>query len=87
MKKKANIYDSDDAQRSKRLSFTPEERAAYAQQKAEVLGQKLEQAEKKIPKKKKVRLQKEFDPQKSRMKHPATHALWKRQSWMVRLQS
>lgn len=69
MKKKANIYDSDDAQRSKRLSFTPEERAAYAQQKAEVLGQKLEQAEKKIPKKKKVRLQKEFDPQKSRMKH------------------
>lgn len=69
MKKKANIYDSDDAKRSKRLSFTPEERAAYAQQKAEVLGQKLEQAEKKIPKKKKVRLQKEFDPQKSRMKH------------------
>lgn len=36
MKKKANIYDSDDAQRSKRLSFTPEERAAYAQQKAGV---------------------------------------------------
>lgn len=69
MKKKTNIYDSDDADRSKRLSFTPEERAARAQQKAEILGQKLERAEKKIPKKKKVRLQKELDPEKSRMKH------------------
>lgn len=69
MRKKTNIYDSDDADRSKRLSFTPEERAARAQQKAEVLGQKLERAEKKIPKKKKIRLQKELDPQKSRMKH------------------
>ena len=46
MKKKTNIYDSDDADRSKRLSFTPEERAARAQQKAEILGQKLERAEK-----------------------------------------
>ena len=69
MRKKTNIYDSDDADRSKRLSFTPEERAARAQQKAEVLGQKLERAEKQIPKKKKIRLQKELDPQKSRMKH------------------
>lgn len=69
MRKKTNIYDSDDADRSKRLSFTPEERAARVQQKAEVLGQKLERAEKKIPKKKKIRLQKELDPQKSRMKH------------------
>ena len=69
MRKKTNIYDSDDADRSKRLSFTPEERAARAQQKAEVLGQKLERAEKNIPKKKKIRLQKELDPQKSRMKH------------------
>ena len=69
MRKKTNIYDSDDADRSKRLSFTPEERAARAQQKAEVLGQKLERAEKKIPKKKKIRLQKELDPEKSRMKH------------------
>ena len=69
MRKKTNIYDSDDADRSKRLSFTPEERAARAQQKAEVLGQKLERAEKQIPKKKKVRLQKELDPEKSRMKH------------------
>ena len=69
MRKKTNIYDSDDADRSKRLSFTPEERAARAQQKAEVLGQKLERAEKQIPKKKKIRLQKELDPEKSRMKH------------------
>ena len=69
MRKKTNIYDSDDADRSKRLSFTPEERAAHAQQKAEVLGQKLERAEKQIPKKKKIRLQKELDPEKSRMKH------------------
>ena len=69
MRKKTNIYDSDDADRSKRLSFTPEERAARAQQKAEVLGQKLERAEKQSPKKKKIRLQKELDPEKSRMKH------------------
>lgn len=69
MRKKTNIYDSDDADRSKRLSFTPEERAARAQQKAEVLGQKLERAEKQIPKKKKIRLQKELDPEKSRMKY------------------
>lgn len=69
MRKKTNIYDSDDADRSKRLSFTPEERAARAQQKAEVLGQKLERAEKQIPKKKKIRLQKELAPEKSRMKH------------------
>ena len=69
MRKKTNIYDSDDADRSKRVSFTPEERAARAQQKAEVLGQKLERAEKQIPKKKKIRLQKELDPEKSRMKH------------------
>lgn len=69
MRKKTNIYDSDDADRSKRLSFTPEERAARAQQKAEVLGQKLERAEKQIPKKKKIRLRKELDPEKSRMKH------------------
>ena len=26
MKKKANIYDADDVERSKRLNFTPEER-------------------------------------------------------------
>ena len=65
MRKKTNIYDSDDADRSKRLSFTPEERAARAQQKAEVLGQKLERAEKQIPKKKKIRLQKNSTPKKA----------------------
>ena len=69
MKRKANIYDTDDVERSKRLLFSPEERAARAQHKAEVLGTKLERAKKKIPKKKKLRLKKELDPQKSRMKH------------------
>ena len=34
MKKKANIYDADDVERSKRLNFTPEERAARAEHKA-----------------------------------------------------
>lgn len=52
MKKKANIYDADDVERSKRLNFTPEERAARAEHKAEVLGTKLEKAKKKVPKKK-----------------------------------
>ncbi len=69
MRKKSNIYDADDVERSKRLTFTPEERAARAEHKAEVLGKKLEQAQKKIPKKKKLRLQKELDPQKSKLKH------------------
>ena len=69
MKKKANIYDADDVERSKRLNFTPEERAARAEHKAEVLGTKLEKAKKKVPKKKKLRLQKELDPEKSRLKH------------------
>ena len=69
MRKKGNIYDADDVERSKRLLFSPEERAARAQHKAEVLGTKLERAKKKIPKKKKLRLKKEFDPQKSRLKH------------------
>ena len=46
MKKKANIYDADDVERSKRLNFTPEERAARAEHKAEVLGTKLEKAKK-----------------------------------------
>ena len=65
MKRKANIYDTDDVERIKRLLFSPEERAARAQHKAEVLGTKLERAKKKIPKKKKLRLKKEFDPQKA----------------------
>ena len=69
MRKKGNIYDADDVERSKRLLFSPEERAARAQHKAEVLGTKLERAKKKIPKKKKLRLKKELDPQKSRLKH------------------
>lgn len=69
MRKKSNIYDADDVERSKRLTFTPEERAARAEHKVEVLGKKLEQAQKKIPKKKKLRLQKELDPQKSKLKH------------------
>lgn len=41
MRKKSNIYDTDDVERSKRLSFTPEERAARAEHKAEILGKKL----------------------------------------------
>ena len=44
MKRKRNIYDADDAARSKRLRFSEEERAAHAEKKAEVLGQKLEKA-------------------------------------------
>lgn len=69
MKKKSNIYDTDDVERSRFLHFTPEERAARAQHKAEVLGKKLEQAKEQVPKRKKVRLQKEVDPEKGRLKH------------------
>ena len=47
---KRNIYDADDAARSKRLKFTPEERAENAKKKAEVLGGKLEQAKQDLPK-------------------------------------
>ena len=39
----ANAFQ-DDVERSKRLNFTPEERAARAEHKAEVLGTKLEKA-------------------------------------------
>ena len=69
MRKKTNIYDTDDVERSRRLLFTPEERAARAEHKAEVLGKKVEQAKKQVPKKKKLRLQKEIDPAKSRLRH------------------
>lgn len=69
MKRKSNIYDTDDVERSRFLHFTPEERAAQAEQKAEVLGKKLEQAKEQIPKKKKVRLQKEADPEHGRLRH------------------
>ena len=34
MKRKRNIYDADDAAKSKRLHFSPEERAAHAEKKA-----------------------------------------------------
>ena len=50
MKRKRNIYDADDAARSKRLRFSAEERAAHAEKKAEVLGQKLEKAKAEVPK-------------------------------------
>ena len=49
MKRKRNIYDADDAARSKRLRFSAEERAAHAEKKAEVLGQKLEKAKAEVP--------------------------------------
>ena len=35
---------------------------------SEVLGTKLEKAKKKVPKKKKLRLQKELDPEKSKLR-------------------
>ena len=44
MKRKRNIYDADDAAKSKRLHFSSEERAAHAERKAEILGEKLEKA-------------------------------------------
>ena len=37
MKRKRNIYDADDAAKSKRLHFSAEERAAHAEKKAEIL--------------------------------------------------
>ena len=69
MRNKGNIYDADDVERSKRLLFSPEEREARAQHKAQVLGLKLEQAKKKVPRKKRLRLKKELDPKKSRLRH------------------
>ena len=65
MRKKGNTYDADDVERSKRLLFTPEERAARAQHKAEVLGGKLERAKGKIPKKKALRLKRNLTPKKA----------------------
>ena len=38
MKWKRNIYDADDAARSKRLKFTPEERAENAKKKSRGAG-------------------------------------------------
>ena len=65
MKKKANIYDADDVERSKRLNFTPEERAARAEHKAEVLGTKLEKAKKKVPRRKSCACKKNLIPKKA----------------------
>ena len=50
MKRKRNIYDADDAAKSKRLHFSAEERAAHAEKKAEILGEKLEKAKADLPK-------------------------------------
>ena len=61
MKRKRNIYDADDAARSKRLRFSAEERAAHAEKKAEVLGQKLEKAKAEVPKQYRPRIKREFD--------------------------
>ena len=56
MKRKRNIYDADDAAKSKRLHFSPEERAAHAERKAEILGEKLEKAKADLPKKRRARI-------------------------------
>lgn len=61
MKQKRNIYDADDAARSKRLRFSAEERAAHAEKKSEVLGQKLEKAKAEVPKQYRPRIKREFD--------------------------
>lgn len=61
MKRKRNIYDADDAARSKRLRFSAEERAAPCREKAEVLGQKLEKAKAEVPKQYRPRIKREFD--------------------------
>ena len=63
MKWKRNIYDADDADRSKRLHFTPEERAENAKKKAEVLGGKLEQAKKDLPRQRRPALKRAIDPE------------------------
>lgn len=69
MKWKRNIYDADDAARSKRLKFTPEERAENAKKKAEVLGGKLEQAKKDLPKQRRPALKRTVDPETGKVKH------------------
>ena len=61
MRRKANIYDSDAADNSKRLHFSQEEKAARAEQKAEILGEKLGKAQDRLPKKAKPRLHRDFD--------------------------
>lgn len=69
MKWKRNIYDADDASRSKRLKFTPEERAENAKKKAEVLGGKLEQAKQDLPKQRRPALKRTVDPETGKVKH------------------
>ena len=66
---KRNIYDADDAARSKRLKFTPEERAENAKKKAEVLGGKLEQAKQDLPKQRRPTLKRTVDPETEKVKH------------------
>lgn len=69
MKRKRNIYDADDAARSKRLHFSPEEQAARAEQRAEILGKKLEQAKAELPKQHRPRINREFDAMSGKVRH------------------
>ena len=69
MKRKRNIYDADDAARSKRLHFSAKERAAHAEKKAEILGQKLEKAKSEVPKQYRPRLKREFDLAAGKVRH------------------
>ena len=69
MKRKRNIYDADDAAKSKRLHFSPEERAAHAERKAEILGEKLEKAKADLPKKRRPRMNREFDAMTGKVRH------------------
>ncbi|MEE0709883.1 MAG: NlpC/P60 family protein [Gemmiger sp.] len=69
MKRKRNIYDADDAAKSKRLHFSAEERAAHAEKKAEILGEKLEKAKADLPKKRRTRINREFDAMTGKVRH------------------
>ena len=66
---KRNIYDADDAAKSKRLHFSAEERAAHAEKKAEILGEKLEKAKADLPKKRRARINREFDAMTGKVRH------------------
>lgn len=69
MKRKRNIYDADDAAKSNRLHFSAEERAAHAEKKAEILGEKLEKAKADLPKKRRARINREFDAMTGKVRH------------------
>ena len=69
MKRKRNIYDADDAAKSKRLHFSAEERAAHAEKKVEILGEKLEKAKADLPKKRRARINREFDAMTGKVRH------------------